>query len=182
MNHCYESSPGVLNSLRQTALGVDGSMLLHALGSLQEYPVVLHFTLGETTYPKPRPSQTVSFLPLPNPWLREGIFREGDWKGLWLMLLFGNLKTLNDLPQHYPIAPLAPGSARGPGIFFLYQKGAWVQKAEDSGLMGSHCFQKNSHEGFFHIYRERSSALSHIFIPQIFLNDFYFFGAWHAGS
>ena len=168
MNHCSETSLGILNSLRQTASGVDGSMLLHALGSLQEYPMVLHFTLGETTYPKPRPPQTVSFLPSPNPWLKEGIFRKGDWKGLWLMLLFGNLKTLNNLPQHYPIAPRAPGSAGGPGIFFLYQKGAWVQKAEDSGLMGSHCFQKNPHEGFFHIYGERSSALSHIFIPQIF--------------
>lgn len=111
MNHCYESSPGILNSLRQTASGVDGSMLLHALGCLQEYPMVLHFTLGETTYPKPRPPQTVSFLPSPNPWLREGIFRKGDWKSLWLMLFFGNLKTLNDLPQHYPIEPLAPGSA-----------------------------------------------------------------------
>ena len=40
-------------------------------------------------------------------------------------------------------------------LFFLYQKGAWVQKAEDYGLMGSHCF----HEG--HIYGERSTALSH---------------------
>ena len=149
-------------------------MLLHALGSLQEYPMVLHFTLGETTYPKPRPLQTVSFLPSPNPWLREGIFRKGDWKGLWLMLLFGNLKTLNDLPQHYPIAPLGLGSSGGPGIFFLYQKGAWVQKAEDSGLMGSHCFQKNSHEGFFHIYGERRQ-LSHIFIPQIFLKNLFLF-------
>ena len=99
------------------------------------------------------------------------------------MLLFDNLKTLNDLPQHYPIAPLGLGSSGGPGIFFLYQKGAWVQKAEDSGLMGSHCFQKNSHEGFFHIYGERRQlSLTYSFHRYFLKIYFYFFVAWHVGS
>lgn len=98
-------------------------MLLWAVGSLHEYPMVLHFTLGETTYPKPRPSQTVSSLLSPNPWLREGIFRKGDLKGLCLILSFGDPKTLTDLttplPAH-PTAPLAHRPCRGTWDFFFF--------------------------------------------------------------
>lgn len=51
----------------------------------------LHFTLGEANYRKPRPFQTASYPLIPDPWLREGIFREGDLEGWWLLLPLNKL-------------------------------------------------------------------------------------------
>lgn len=86
---------------RQAVWGTVALVLLPAVASLHEYPTVVHFTLGETAYPKPRPPQTVSSPFLPNP-----IFRKDDLKGLWLILPFGNLKTLTYSP--IPLHPYFP--------------------------------------------------------------------------
>lgn len=65
-------------TLGQTAWDVDGFTLLCAVGSLHKNHQAFPFTLGEIDYHKPRTFQTVSYLFLPNPWLREGVFKESE--------------------------------------------------------------------------------------------------------
>lgn len=105
-------------SLGQTVWDMDGLELLCAVGSLHKYPKLPQFTLGEMNYHKPRTSPAVSYLFLPNP-----LFREDDWKSLWLMLPFDELNTLThaclSLPP-YSTPPPAPETAEGCEVVFHF--------------------------------------------------------------